>query len=381
MRNTFIVAHRWVALITGALLLATATSGAALVFEGAIERGLHPSRWRVVPPDAPTGAATAVPLALDTIVARVEARMPGATVMAITPSTIPDRAWSMGLGALNATVNPYTAEVLSTGTPEEGRRSLARRLHVFHVEFFAGSVGRTIVAGLSIVALFLVLTGIVLWWPDKLVRISTSASWKRITFDLHHVLGIGAAIILVVITASGVWIHSDVLARFIKRLDTTVAKPLPAQPPGPANAPRLSFDAVASIGRAALPGAEIVFIAMGNPKSPVSVAMRFPEDRTPGGRSRVLVNRFNGELLGTVSTRDAALGTRLDNLKRSLHTGDVLGMPTEALWFAAMLVMLSQIVTGALMWWNARKGRRRVSAGRATEILRAIPRGSRRPSG
>ena len=124
-----------------------------------------------------------------------------------------------------------------------------------------------------------------------------------------------------------------------------------------------------------------MFIAMGNPKSPVSVAMRFPEDRTPGGRSRVLVNRFNGELLGTVSTRDAALGTRLDNLKRSLHTGDVLGMPTEALWFAAMLVMLSQIVTGALMWWNARKGRRRVSAGRVTEIPRAIPRGSRRPSG
>ena len=34
-----------------------------------------------------------------------------------------------------------------------------------------------------------------------------------------------------------------------------------------------------------------------------------------------------------------------------------MGKPTEAIWLLATLVMLSQIVTGVLMWWNARKGR------------------------
>jgi uncharacterized iron-regulated membrane protein len=87
--------------------------------------------------------------------------------------------------------------------------------------------------------------------------------------------------------------------------------------------------------------------------------MRFPEDRTPGGRSRVFVNRYTGDVLAAASTRTAPLGTRIDNLKRSLHTGDVFGKPSEAIWLLASLVMATQVLTGVLMWWNARRGRRR----------------------
>jgi hypothetical protein len=41
-------------------------------------------------------------------------------------------------------------------------------------------------------------------------------------------------------------------------------------------------------------------------------------------------------------------------------TAFVLGKPTEFLWMLASLVMAAQVVTGVLMWWNARRGRRRV---------------------
>ena len=100
-----------------------------------------------------------------------------------------------------------------------------------------------------------------------------------------------------------------------------------------------------------------MFITNGDAKNPAVVAMRFPEDHTPGGRSRVFVDRYSGTVLGKVSTRDARLGTRLDNLKRSMHTGDLLGKPTEVIWLLAALVMASQVVTGFLMWWNARRTR------------------------
>ena len=101
-----------------------------------------------------------------------------------------------------------------------------------------------------------------------------------------------------------------------------------------------------------------MFISVASPKNPVTVAMRFPEDHTPGGRIRVFLDRYSGAVLGVQSTREAPLGTRIDNLKRSLHTGDVLGRPTEIMWLLATLVLVSQVVTGALMWWNARGGRR-----------------------
>ena len=79
--------------------------------------------------------------------------------------------------------------------------------------------------------------------------------------------------------------------------------------------------------------------------------MRYPEDHTPAGRSRVYIDRNNYTVLATNSTRDAQIGTRLDNLKRSLHTGDVFGKVSSAIWFLATLVMVSQIITGVLMWW------------------------------
>ena len=73
----------------------------------------------------------------------------------------------------------------------------------------------------------------------------------------------------------------------------------------------------------------------------------------------MFIDRYTGRTIAAVSTRDAGLGTRIDNLKRSMHTGDVFGKPSEALWLVAALLMVSQVVTGALMWWNARRARHR----------------------
>ena len=349
MRAALIVLHRWTALVVGIVLFVTAASGATLVFEGAIDRGLHPDLWRVQP--------AAAPLPIDTLVACVAAKFPRSPVSSVSISNVADRAWTMGAGGVTVFVDPYTGSIKGTRTAAESQATLSRRLHVLHVELFGGKTGRAVVGVATIVAFFLVITGIILWWPDKLIAIHTSASWKRINFDLHHALGIFASIVLLVITASGLVIHYDALTRAVKSLDATPPSPTPTQPAGSGSA-TISFDALAATASRALPGAEVVSLSAGNAKNPAVVAMRFPSDRTPGGRSRIYIDRNTGQLLGAISTRDAQPGTRLDNLKRSLHTGDILGKPTELLWCFAALVMASQVVTGALMWWNARRARR-----------------------
>jgi uncharacterized iron-regulated membrane protein len=55
------------------------------------------------------------------------------------------------------------------------------------------------------------------------------------------------------------------------------------------------------------------------------------------------------------STREAELGTAINNLKRSAHTGDIFGWPTQALYFVASLAIAGQVVTGFLIWWKPRK--------------------------
>ena len=83
--------------------------------------------------------------------------------------------------------------------------------------------------------------------------------------------------------------------------------------------------------------------------------MKFSEDRTPADRSRVYLDQFTGAVLLVENTRTAPLGTRILNLKRSAHTGDIFGARTQTLYFLVSLAIAVQAVTGVVIWWNARK--------------------------
>ena len=94
-----------------------------------------------------------------------------------------------------------------------------------------------------------------------------------------------------------------------------------------------------------------------SPDAPAFVALRYPEDKTPGGRSRVFIDRYRGTVLRATNTRTAETGTRLMNLQRPLHTGDIFGAASRIVWFLAALVLVPQAVTGIMMWWNGRAAR------------------------
>jgi uncharacterized iron-regulated membrane protein len=352
MHAALLFFHRWVALITSIVILVVALTGSALVFEGAIDRGLNPQLWRVTPGSAP--------LSFDTLVARAHVAAPAAPITGLTIAPQPDRAYVAQSAGVQTFVDPYTGRVLGTRTVAEFNTSLPRRLHVLHASLMVRGYGSSVVAIVTLAALLLTLTGIYLWWADKLWRIRWSASWKRVAFDLHHSLGIIASLALFLITASGVAIHYPITGRAIVKLDTTPRSQPPDQPlaNGALATTTISIDSLARVALAALPGASINFFST-QPKAtqPFIVAMHFPEDRTPGGRSRVYVDRFRGTLLGAESTREAQLGTTINNLMRSIHTGDILGKPTEVIWFLAALVLAGQSITGFLMWWNGRAAR------------------------
>lgn len=350
MISALIVFHRWLALITSILIIVVSVTGSAMVFEGAIDRGLHPELWRVVPSKAV--------LSLDTVAARARAAAPGLPLSGMSLAREPDRAYVAQLGTMQVFVDQYTGRVLGTRDRAEFETSLPRRLHVLHTTLMAGTAGKSVVGLVSVASLLLAFTGVIIWWNDKLWRIRWSASWKRIVFDLHHALGVGAAFVLLVITASGAVIHFEALNRAIANINAVPRAPTPAQSPPEGVATPISLEALAQGGYDALPGASITFLSVPPaPTQPYTVAMRFPEDRTPGGRSRVVIDRYRGTVLRVDNTREAALGLAISNQVRSMHTGDIYGKPTEAIWLLASLILVSQAITGVLMWWNGRAAR------------------------
>lgn len=351
MRQLLMVVHRWAALIALAFILVLAITGSALVFEGAMDRALYPRLWRVTP------AATR--LSLDTLVAHAHATAPKLTIASVSLAPAPDRAYVVQAGASQVFVDPYTGRVLGERTIAEWNRTLPRRLHVLHVTLTGGKTGGAIMAIATLVCFALVLSGVYLWWPDKIWRVRWSASWKRVVFDLHHQLGVVAASVLLLITGSALVMHYETLNRFVYGIGGETSAEVQDQFVPAQSAIAISADSLAAIARRALPGADVMFLTLLPMKDqPFVAAMRFPEDHTPGGRSRVTVDRYTGAVLGVQSTRRAAhLGTQIRNQIRSIHTGDWFGKSTEVVWLLATLSLVGQAVTGLLMWWNSRRAR------------------------
>ena len=350
MRNAIVLFHRWLALVTSIVIFLLGVTGSALVFEGAIDRELNPELWRVTP------SGTALPL--DTLVARARSAVPKAIVTDVFLSGHPDRAYLLLAGSTRVFVNPYSGHVLGTRDRSAHDRSFTRRVHLLHVNLMLGRAGGEIIALATVASLLLVLGGVYLWWTDKLWRIGWGASWKRIAYDLHHSLGIVAALVLLAITGSGMIMHYHVLGAFVAGIGALERVGPPAQTRGTSTAIPVSLDSAMRVATTALPAALVTMVTFPSKMDlPYVVTMRLPEDRTPGGRSRVFIDRFTGRVLLTESTRSGGAGARLTAVIRSIHTGDVFGKPTEALWLVVALILASQTLTGFLMWFNGRAAR------------------------
>jgi uncharacterized iron-regulated membrane protein len=347
LRRALLTLHQWVGLAAGLFLIVIAVSGSALVFENQIDRALNPTTSFVAP-----GPHV---LPLETLIARVQAARPGDQVTGVRVADKPDQAYELSLRSRqSAMVDPYTGAVLGLRNRE---KSFARWVHLLHTRLAAGDIGELVVRIAAVVLLLLALSGLVLWWPRKILGVGGASSWKRTNFDLHNALGAWSSLVIIAMTASAVLVGWDgTMDPLLRRLNPPAPDPPAPQSTPVAGAARISIDQAVAIAEQALPGAVASNIGLpGGPRAPFRILKKFAEDRTPAGRSRVYVDQFSGRVLLVENTRTAPLGTRIINLKRSLHTGDIFGAPTQALYFLVSLAIAAQAITGALIWWNSRR--------------------------
>jgi uncharacterized iron-regulated membrane protein len=346
IRRALLTLHQWVGLASGLFLVVISVSGSALVFENGIDRTLNRSTSFVTP-----GAR---PLPIEVLIARVQAAYPADRIGGVRIGETSDQAYEFSLSSRqSAMVDPYTGQLLGTRDRE---KSVARWVHLLHTRLVAGEAGEKMVGGFSVAMLGLAVTGLLLWWPRRILSIGSASSWKRTNFDLHNVLGFYSSLVMLFITLSGVLIAFEGWTDpLIRRLNDVPDAPVPQSTPV-AGRMRISVDEAIAVAEQALSGAFASNVGLPNgPRAVFRILKKFPEDRTPAGRSRVYVDQFSGTVLLVENTRTAPLGTRILNLKRSAHTGDIFGAPTQALYFVVSLGIALQAITGALIWWNGRR--------------------------
>lgn len=357
-RRVVLVCHLWAGLIASLFLLLLGVTGSFLVYERPIDRIVNRRLIEVQP------AGQRLPLA--ELFTRLEKAHPGFKVTELAFPRRVDSAYEVYLDPGTDTagpvkmVDPYTGRELGDASTAS---TFVNSVHQFHTHLLMDkhrAAAKLIVGIASIFLLFLSCSGVVLWWRAKLFRLHWSGSGKRFNFDVHNALGIFCSLFLFCFALTGVamtWERTTdtLIGKMMPSADMPKRPPLPEHPEGTG---MLGPDAIVAAARAALPGAEIDSLTM-YPGMAADLRMKFPEDRTPVGRSRVWLDPYTGSALRVWSTRTAPVGFKLNQLWiREIHTGDIGGWPTQVLACIASLILPILTITGTLIWWN--RGRRLV---------------------
>ncbi|HEV2136809.1 MAG TPA: PepSY-associated TM helix domain-containing protein [Terracidiphilus sp.] len=331
--------HRIGGVAAGLLLLILGLSGSVMAFSGKIDRLLHPSLFNVVP----EGQSLSLSQLASSAAFALHA---GESIDTCLPATGPDSSYSFIVFRAHhrisrqVFVDQYTGRVLGSLSAVRFT-SVMKALHSI-----AGVLGCS-----SIILVFLVLSGLCLWWPRKPIKIGLSGNVQRLSFDLHNVIGLFASLFLFLFAVTGIYMV------FGPPSFAITSKPVtqPASSTPQAGLTPVSLDVVAGAAKDTLPGAAVLWIVI--PRRPAEaylVKMRFPEDRSDNGSSIVWIDHFSGKVLAVANSRAVPLGNKIQTISRVIHTGAAFGNRGRAFAAFMSLILVLQTLTGLHLWWGRR---------------------------
>lgn len=355
IRRILLKTHLYLALATAPVLVVLGLTGSVMAFENDIPHWLHPSLFYVRP--RPTT------LPEQDLIQHVEQQfaLPVQSAQILNGANLA-RVFQLP-GGWSVFVDPYDATIL--GARHGGFRSdrWIQYIHQIHLRLVpdpaamprVAAAGKLVVSYVGLVLCLLVPTGSVLFWRTRRLTVRWRGSWFKACFDLHHVVGAGAAAFLLIAAVTGVLIGFPFGERLIySATASTSPRPLPPprSTPDGARTP-LSIDDAIAIARAALPGASATGYSM--PRQPTGVfviSLRVPAETSLAVHSSVAIDQYSGAVLQKRDFRTDSSGYYWIRFNRSLHTGDIWGTATHVLVAAVSLLLVVMVLTGLAIWWR-----------------------------
>lgn len=208
MKKLFAKIHLWLSLPFGIIIAIVCLTGAILVFETEIQELCHPSHYFVK-------EVKGEPLLPDSLLKSASRQLPDSIkISGIRIFSDPERTYQLVLPGKKAAafINPYTAEI--TGIDDgQGFFMQAMRLHRWLLDSYkrdgSFSLGKTIVGYSTLALAFILISGLVIWYPRNRkvlknnLKIKSRAGWHRFFYDLHVSGGFYATLLLLVLTLTG----------------------------------------------------------------------------------------------------------------------------------------------------------------------------------
>ncbi|HYG82642.1 MAG TPA: PepSY-associated TM helix domain-containing protein [Pyrinomonadaceae bacterium] len=393
-RKVIFWCHLVAGVAAGLVILTMSVTGVLLTYERQITYWADTRGYQVQTPSP--GARR---LGVEKLLASVRAVRPGAAT--VTVRADPEAPAEVGFGREGTLfVNPYTGEVMGGGSTKV--RAFFRSVTDWHRWLGASGegagrrVGRTITGASNLIFLFIVVSGIYLWWPRKWKqRLVRNVTWFRRgltsrarNFNWHNTVGFWSAIPLFVVVLSGVVISYPWAGNLVYRVfgETPPApRSAPGQPPAnsgpqqrggagrrdagrPEELTAGSLDRLWAIAEQRQQGWQSISLRL--PAATEQAAV-FTIDQGNGGqpqkRSQLTLDVKTGEVVRWEPFSGQTAGRRARSWLRFAHTGEAAGVVGQAV---AGLVSAGGAV---LVWTGLALAWRRFRLRRAKATKNAAP--------
>ena len=342
--------HLWLGLSLGTVYALVALSGSVLALQGPLLRASHPELADHALPTPVQEAAV-----LDRIAREWSSR-------GLRSADLPDAelpVWQLYFnGGVRRYLDPVDGELLLTRSADN---DALLALRDWHTHLLAGHAGETWLGVLGWFSVFMLVSGVVLWWPGRgrfltHLKPHTQPPVRR-WLSWHRSFGASSLPVILLVTLTGTLMcyHAGTRQTLQGLFGDTPEPPQPAtiasrQDP-------IDWSAVLTAARQALPGATLGRLSFPDERDGrVIFRVHMPGEWNPTGRSTVWIDPYQPHVLGVSDATRADTGVQVNNAIYPLHAGT-----TGPLW--RTLVIMSGLlppfflVTGFL-FWRARTKRR-----------------------
>ncbi|MFV0366802.1 MAG: PepSY-associated TM helix domain-containing protein [Mangrovibacterium sp.] len=361
--------HLWLGLASAVVVFIVSITGAIYCFQKEITDAMQP--WRKV-------AAQNAPFAAPSVL--VDSALyyiPGGSPSGMTYDGKTEAA---GVGVMTdkgfnlVLLNPYDGSFIKRNEPQGEQFNFFRFVMNGHRSLWLPRhIGRPIVGVSVLIFVFLLLSGLVLWYPKRWTKSSKKASFrikwmakfKRLNRDLHNVLGFYVCAFALVLALTGLVISFNWFADGVYfvtsggkskpvyvavQSDTTQARANVEVAPSPID---MAF--FQSLAQQPKPDRIFLFPTLKNEQQAISIFFYEGKDRFYNRNSyyydqhslapiRVAGDRFE----------ESAFADKLQLMNYDLHTGAALGIWGKIIAFITSLIIASLPVTGFIIWWKKR---------------------------
>jgi ferredoxin-NADP reductase len=370
LRKKLLWLHTWSGLTVGLVVVFLALTGAGFV--------LRPQLEDIVYKDLHVVPRCDAPLTMDALADAARARHPAAKLHSIEATSDPAASVAVMFTDKDYVyVDPCTARVLGVQNQYGGFFGVLDSLHRFR--FFSDQkLGRVVAGWANTVFLVLLIgVGIALWWPRNrqalkgALKFNVRLPGSARTLSLHKVVGLYTALVLVLITLTGLPLGFEPVKNMIYAAAGYVPPAKPLSHAAPAGTARVPMEAFWQKTRQLVPNVE--WVSMRYPVKPgAAYEAEVLEKGMPHSIAKGYhyMDAYTGQTLKLSNyTDDQHIGRKIYLYCIALHAGMVGGLPYQLLLFIATLGVGVQAYSG-LSPYLRRTLRKRAPQGLRLKLVR-----------